>query len=99
MIIYNVTVNIDDDVHDEWLEWMQQVHIPEVMRTGFFLANNMFRVMANDPQGTTYSIQYSCNSMNDLEEYQRDHAPGLQKKTMEKYGSKFVAFRTVLEKV
>ena len=36
-IIYNVTVNIDDSVHDEWLEWMQTQHIPDVMSTGYFL--------------------------------------------------------------
>ncbi|MGQ3086877.1 DUF4286 family protein, partial [Flavobacterium sp.] len=30
MIIYNVTINIDDSVHDKWLTWMMEKHIPEV---------------------------------------------------------------------
>jgi hypothetical protein len=37
--------------------------------------------------------------MDDLKEYQRLHAPSLQKDVADKYANKFVAFRTVLEVV
>jgi hypothetical protein len=33
MIVYNVTVNIDGAVEQEWLKWMKEVHIPEVLAT------------------------------------------------------------------
>jgi hypothetical protein len=99
MILYNVTINIEDSVHDEWLEWMKNVHIPEVMATGLFTMNNMYKVMAGDPDGTTYSVQYLCASMDDYEKYQNEFASALQKKTNDKYAGKFVAFRTLLEKV
>ena len=36
-VIYNVTVSVDEDAHHEWLEWMQEVHIPDVMKTGSFV--------------------------------------------------------------
>ncbi|MBT6440423.1 MAG: DUF4286 family protein, partial [Flavobacteriales bacterium] len=26
MIIYNVTVKINNEVHDEWLQWMKETH-------------------------------------------------------------------------
>lgn len=97
MIIYNVTVNIDNDVREEWLSWMKSVHIPDVMATGFFLENKICKVLVNEEQGTTYSIQYTAASMNDLQEYQQQHAPRLQKEHNDKYGSKAVAFRTLLE--
>lgn len=32
MIIYNVTVNIEHNVHDEWLKFMKDEHIPDVMK-------------------------------------------------------------------
>ena len=38
MYIYNVTVNVSDDVHIEWLKWMKETHIPDVMKTGCFIA-------------------------------------------------------------
>ena len=99
MIIYNVTVNIDDDVHDEWLQWMQEVHIPEVMQTGYFLENKICRLLVEEEQGTSYSIQYTCANMQDYEEYRSKHSPHLQKKHTDKYANKFVAFRTLLEVV
>lgn len=99
MIVYNVTVNIDNDAHDEWLLWMKNIHIPDVMSTGLFIENRMFRVMVNEESGVTYSIQYSCKSMDELLEYQDKHSKRLQKDATDKFGNKFVAFRTILQKV
>jgi hypothetical protein len=99
MILYNVTINIDEDVHDEWLEWMKSVHIPEVMETGYFTESKMSRLMIDEEQGITYSIQYACKSMEDYNNYASKEAPGLQAKTLQKYNGKFVAFRTLMEQV
>jgi hypothetical protein len=97
MIIYNVTVNIEHDVHDEWLKWMKTEHIPDVMKTGFFLENKICKVLVDEEQGITYSIQYTAPDMQALENYQRDHAPRLQKEHNDRFANKFVAFRTLLE--
>ncbi|HKR05083.1 MAG TPA: DUF4286 family protein [Bacteroidia bacterium] len=98
MIIYNVTVNIDNSVHDEWLDWMQRVHIPEVMLTGMFTENRIYKVLTDDDaEGTTYSIQYVCNSMKEYEQYRDIFAPALQAQHSNRYKDKFVAFRTLLE--
>jgi hypothetical protein len=99
MIIYNVTVNIEHDVHDEWLKWMKTEHIPDVMKTGFFIENKICKVLVDEEQGITYSIQYTAPDMQALETYQRDHAPRLQKEHNDRFANKFVAFRTLLEVV
>jgi hypothetical protein len=98
MIIYNVTVNIDHSVHDEWLQWMKEKHIPDVVATGCFLEGNIFRVLVEEDQGTSYSIQYRSKSMDEINRYMKEFAPALQKEHTEKYKDKFVAFRTLLEK-
>jgi hypothetical protein len=97
MIIYNVTVNIEKDVEQDWLRWMKEKHIPDVMKTGFFLENKICKVLVEEEQGITYAIQYTCMSMEDLQSYQQKHAPGLQREHAERYKGKFVAFRTLLE--
>jgi hypothetical protein len=99
MIIYNVTINIQDDVHDEWLRWMKEVHIPDVMSTGFFLENKLCRLLNVEDEGTTYSFQYTAANMADYEEYRDTQAPRLQKEVNERYKGKFVAFRSLLEVV
>jgi hypothetical protein len=97
MIIYNVTVSIDLDVHEKWLKWMQEVHIPEVMNTGKFMECRMSKILAEEEGGKAYSIQYLCKDKETLENYQAEDAPALQKKHQELFGTKAVAFRTLLD--
>jgi len=101
MIIYSVTVAIDESIHQEWLDWMKEDHIPKVMETGYFHEYRMMRVIShqNQDQDISYNIQYECESMAKLHQYQVQKAPELQKEHSDKYEGKFAAFRTLLEKV
>jgi len=97
MIIYNVTVKISNEKHDDWVEWMKTVHIPDVMSTGKFTKNVFSKVMIEDDEGTNYSIQYHCDCMEYLDDYQANYAPKLQQEHTARYKDQFVAFRTLLE--
>ena len=97
MIIYNVTINIEQDVHDEWLKWMKEVHVREVMETGLFVENKICKLLVDEEQGVTYSFQYTAKTMDDYERYRAEHAPRLQADVKRKYEGKFVAFRSLLE--
>ncbi len=100
MIIYNVTVKVDPQTHEEWLQWMKTKHIPEVIATGFFIDHKIFRLLDLDENdGVTYAIQYFCTSMEDYREYQKNHAPALQQEHSKRYQNKFVAFRSLLQQV
>ncbi len=100
MIIYNVTIKVDHSIHDEWLQWMQAKHIPDVINTGCFTNNKIYKLLHQDEtDGITYAIQYSCTDIAVLDKYQKEYAPALQKEHTEKYKEKFVAFRTILEEL
>lgn len=99
MIIYSVTINIDASVQEDWVRWMKEVHIPEVMNTGLFIENRMLRLLNVDDEASTYSIQYMLQNMDDFERYQQEFAPRLQAQHTSRYRDKFVAFRTLLEVV
>jgi len=96
MLIYNVTVQVEDSIREEWLTWMRSVHIPEVLDTGCFLEAKISQIHAEDVGGVSYSIQYLSPSKQALERYQQDFAPTLQQKHTLRYEGKFVAFRTIL---
>lgn len=97
MIIYNVTLSVDVDVHEEWLRWMKNTHIPDVMATGLFLNSRLVRVLAEEEGGVTYAVQYTAADMATYERYRNEHAPRLQAETQRLYGGRFHAFRTLLE--
>jgi hypothetical protein len=100
MIIYNVTINIEHSAHEDWLHWMKEKHIPDVMATGMFLENRMLRLIGDeDSGGVTYAIQYTAKDMADYLRYRDEFAPSLQRDAMELFGNKFTAFRSLLETV
>lgn len=99
MILYNVTVSVDPNIVDEWLNWMKTTHIPEVMGTGLFEKNQLYKVLLQQDEAITFSVQYFTTSMAKLQRYHAKHAPTLQAKHLEKFGESATAFRTVLETV
>lgn len=100
MILYNVTVNINPEINQEWITWMKEEHIPKVMKTGCFIESKMFRMLSTEPdEGFTYSIQYLCENYETFEKYNSSYAPLLQREHSEKYKDQFVAFRSLLEKI
>lgn len=100
MMIYSVTVKIEVEINDDWVDWMKAVHIPDVMKTGKFVDSRFCKVLVeNETDGFTYNIQYRAESMSDYFDYQHEFAPALQKEHMERYKDKFVAFRTLLKEI
>lgn len=98
MIIYNVTVNVEVAVKDEWLDWMREEHIPEMIATGKFTGARMVRVLVEEEMGgETYSIQYYTRDKDTLERYYREDAERLRGDALKRFPNKFVAFRTELE--
>ena len=97
MIIYNVTVSVEESIKADWLTWMQDVHIPEVMATSVFLKSQINRVIVQGDSDNTFAIAYTCASMKDLHQYQIKFATELQQKHVARYGNKAVAFRTLME--
>jgi hypothetical protein len=97
MIIYNVTSNIDESIHNRWLVWIKE-HIPQVLATGCFTEAKLTRVLIEEEMGgVTYSVQYRANSREDLETYYSKHAAALRQDALRQFGDKVLAFRTELE--
>lgn len=96
MFIYNVTVTVENDIHYEWLKWMKEIHIPDVMRTGCFTEHKICKLITDESENT-YAVQYTFRRMEDLTSYQKTFASGLQQAHTEKFKDKFTSFRTILE--
>src|SRR5690349_14396968 len=98
MIIYNVTIKIDLDVHDTMLHWLREEHIPKVMQTGCFTAFKMYRILEENTQdGISYCIQYFAKEISNYFDYQQQHAAALQKETQQAFPGKYIAIRTLLK--
>lgn len=98
MLIYNVTINVDESVHQSWLEWMRDKHIPDMLATKKFTQAKMCRVLVEEELGgTTYSVQYTTQDTATLQAYYLEDADRMREEGMRLFPNKFMAFRTELE--
>ena len=97
MYIYNITINVDQSIHNEWLTWIKE-HIPQVLATGKFIEAKLTKVLVEEEMGgTTYSVQYRAKSREALDAYYKEDAEKLRQDGLMRFADKMLAFRTELE--
>lgn len=96
MILYNVTLILEEAAEAEWLQWMKEEHIPEVMATNCFISNRMLKVLDSPNEGVTYCMQYIAENETAYETYKNQFGPALQAAALAKFENRFVAFRTLM---
>lgn len=98
MIIYNVTVSVENDIADAWVAWMKTEHIADVLSTGLFTdARLCLLLQQEDAEAVTYVAQYFCNSMDEYNTYIDNHTELMREKGRNLFGGRFIAFRTIME--
>ena len=102
MILYNITLNVEEGLGDDFLVWIKAVHIPEFLKTGLFLEHKMFKLISNhgDSPGTlTFALQFYLKDVKTFLEYSDNHAGRLSEELKAKFGNGVLAFRTLLENI
>ncbi|MGB2085540.1 MAG: DUF4286 family protein [Flavobacteriaceae bacterium] len=100
MFVYNVTTHVEPSIEQQWLQWMQNEHLPEMLQTGHFSQAKLYRVVTEQDQGgISYATQYSCESRKNYTDYLKQNATQLQQQAHERFGNKILSFRTELEQI
>lgn len=98
MIIYNITANIHDNVHDKWFEWAQNTYIPGLLETGKFSKAKMVKVLVDEEMGgVTYSLQFETDSKETLEKFYKEDANYFEAQARSLFGEMMLTFKTELE--
>ena len=96
MVLYNITISVDASCAEEWIDYMENDHIPAVLATGHFRDYKLCRVEGDEQGGLTYAVQFLAHSVEAFNTYQQNCASALQHEFIERWGSKAAAFRTIL---
>jgi len=100
MIVYNISIKINNAIGAEWVDWQKEEHIPDVMATGQFYDVKFYRLLEqHESDDLTYIVQYFASSIDHYNTYIRDFAQSLRQKAFDKWGSQFIAFRTIMQAV
>ena len=100
MVIYNVTSQLDSDIEAQWIQWMQDVHIPEMLATEQFTEVKILKIVdSSDSEDIRYAVQYACESLDHLQMYLDRFSAKLRQSALDAFGEKVLSFRTVLEEI
>jgi Domain of unknown function (DUF4286) len=98
MIIYNISVKINSAIETDWVQWQQQEHIPAIMASGQFSEYKFCKLLEQeDDDAATYIVQFVAASHEKYQHYIKHFAPSLRQKALDKWGDRFIAFRSVME--
>ena len=100
MIIYNVTIKVEHSIADQWLTWLKDEHIPDMISTGCFTHATILHLLeADDTESITYAVQYHAANKSLYDRYIENFSDEMRKKGIDKWSNKFIAFRTVMKVV
>ncbi len=98
MVHYQVFCEVPTEEAAEWSAWMRDVHIPDVMRTQYFLSAQFCAEAVETPSATRrFATVYTVQSMEQYEMYRREAAPALQAHFRERYADRVQCERHVLD--
>ena len=100
MLIYNITLKIEWTIQPQWLAWMNDVYIKQVMNTGCFISYQLVRLLdIDEDEGPTYALQLYMESRAQYIEYLGQHLPEHETLALQKWGSRALSFSTLMEVV
>lgn len=98
MIVYNITTKVATAIQQDWLQWIKEEHIPEIIDTGCFKQASIFQLLeTDDSEGFTFTVQYFAESKSLYNNYMEKFAAQMRQKAFDKWGNQFIAFRSLMQ--
>ena len=98
MIVYNVTTKVSTTIQQDWLLWIKEEHIPDIINTGCFTHATVLLLLENDDsEGPTFAVQYFAESKSLYNNYMEKYAAVMRQKAFDKWGNQFIAFRSLMQ--
>ena len=100
MFVYNITFKIEKEYLEDWINWVKEVQVPDVLATGCFYEYRFYELMEfEEEDGSTFVIQFLANSKSDYNRYMELHHTNFRRRSLEKWKDHVVSFRTLLKNV
>jgi len=97
MYLYSITINIEDQVNDHWLDWMKPKVDQLLQHEGLVRQFRVLRILSEElDNGSSYSFQYHLPDEASIETFNALYNTLIANDMLLHYRNKFVEFRTPL---
>jgi len=98
MLIFNTTYLVSDSAHDDWHKWINEQHIPFMLKFKPFSNPQIAKVITTQQQeGTSFSVQFHIRDMETLNIWSEKYGKAFQENCAAQFGTEVIFFTTVLE--
>jgi predicted nucleic-acid-binding protein len=98
MVIYNVTYALADGIHQEWLSWMRETHIREIIETGLYERYQLVKLLdINEEESATYAVQLYAETKAKHLEFMMEHETAFRLKSSRQWGNEVMSFGTLMQ--
>ena len=98
MLIFNTTYLVSDKVHNIWLQWIREEHVPFMLESTYFSQPQVTRIITSAEQdGTSFSVQFHVRDMSTLRRWNQEFNAAFKANCSEKFGTEVIFFTTVME--
>ncbi len=97
MYIYNITFNIDNEIEKDWLQYIKETFIPKMLRSGLLQNAITSKIMVDEAQGNSFSIQFQAANKDDLDRFIQNELYPILNELHLKFSPKMVYFATELD--
>lgn len=97
MLLFNVTVIIEEASAPEWLTWMQEDHISRLMEKDCFVSYRLLKIVDSPNEGVSYCVQFIAENEAKHQTFLDLHEQQFTAEMYTKYPNKLVTFSTLME--
>lgn len=97
MLLFNVTVIIEEASATEWLEWMKATHIPQLMEKDCFVSHRFLKIVDSPNEGLSYCVQFIAEDAAKHQTFLDLYEQEFTAEMYIKYPNKLVTFSTLME--
>jgi hypothetical protein len=100
-VLYMIWAHVDRQIEDDWNQWMDETHIPNVAKAEGFIGGRKYKLQ-RDAAGLSFNYVtiYEIESMEAYERYRvGDYADSMRQEVSDRYGNRIISARTVLEEI
>lgn len=100
MIVFNTTFHVEEDIHEEFLEYMLQTFIPLSVKSGLLAAPRLACVMGKDDEsGFSYAMEFTATDADALEKWNREESAAVYTPLLNTFREKIAGFSTVMQTI
>lgn len=98
MLIYNTTYHIEDKSTKNFLIWLQEYFIPEILKTGMLRSPRLMEVLSNREEGSScFSLQWEVEDSKILHAWYSQYGTSLNEQMVKIFKDDVVGFPTLLD--